>query len=83
MAQNGPRSSFWRILRWTPVALVVLAAIGLAVMRQDPTVYPLNFAEGLPLYFRNHDGPPMPEGGVRVEKGTAIATGATVQHTGK
>jgi len=51
--------------------------------RQDPTVYPLNFAEGLPLYFRDHDGPPMPEGGVRVEDGQPIATGATVQHIGK
>ncbi len=31
--------------------------------RQDPRIYPLNFAEGLPLYFRDHDGPAMPEGG--------------------
>jgi len=48
--------------------------------RQDPTVFPLNFAEGLPLYFRDHDGPPMPEGGVRVEDGKAVATGPVVQH---
>ena len=51
--------------------------------RQDPTVYPINFAEGLPLYFRDHDGPPMPEGGVRMENGKPVATGATVQHIGK
>lgn len=51
--------------------------------RQDPTLYPINFAEGLPLYFRDHDGPPMPEGGVRVENGKLVATGATVQHIGK
>ena len=41
------------------------------------------FAEGLPLYFRDHDGPPMPEGGVRVENGKKIATGVTVRHIGK
>jgi len=51
--------------------------------RQDPTVYPINFAEGLPLYFRDHDGPPMPEGGYRVEGDQAIATGDLVQHLGK
>jgi len=51
--------------------------------RQDPTIYPLNFAEGLPLYFRDHDGPPMPEGGVQNENGNLVAIGATVQHVGK
>lgn len=51
--------------------------------RQDPTVYPINFAEGLPLYFRDHDGPPMPEGGVRVEGDVAVALGPTVQHVGR
>lgn len=50
--------------------------------RQDPRLYPLNFAEGLPLYFRDHDGAPMPEGGVRVENGKPIATGDLVRHTG-
>jgi hypothetical protein len=48
--------------------------------RQDPTEFPINFANGLPLYFRDHDGPPMPEGGVRVEDGQTIAVGAVVQH---
>jgi hypothetical protein len=51
--------------------------------RQDPTVYPVNFAEGLPLYFRDNDGPPMPEGGYRLEGDKAIATGDLVQHIEK
>jgi hypothetical protein len=48
--------------------------------RQDPAQYPVNFAEGLPLYFRDHDGPRMPEGGVEERDGKSIATGATVHH---
>lgn len=48
--------------------------------RQDPVVYPINFAEGLPLYFRDHDGPPMPEGGFEMVDGAPVVTGATVQH---
>jgi len=51
--------------------------------RQDPAVFPVNFAEGLPLYFRDHDGPPMPVGGVKFEGDTATAIGDTVQHIGK
>ncbi len=51
--------------------------------RQDPTVFPINFAEGLPLYFREHDGAPMPVGGIKVEGDTIIATGDIVQHIGK
>ena len=51
--------------------------------RQDPTVYPLNFAEGLPLYFRDHNGPPMPIGGILVQGETITATGDLVQHIGK
>jgi hypothetical protein len=50
--------------------------------RQDPTVYPVNFAEGLPLFFRNHDGPPLPEGGIRNENGKLSAAGMTVRHRG-
>lgn len=49
---------------------------------QDPTVNPINFAEGLPLYFRDHDGPPMPVGGITLEGDVVIATGDTVQHIG-
>jgi hypothetical protein len=51
--------------------------------RQDPTVNPINFAEGLPLYFRDHDGPPMPVGGIRFENGNTIAIGDVVQHIGE
>lgn len=50
--------------------------------RQDPNLYPLNYAEGLPLYFRDHDGPPMPQGGVRIENGQPVALGDTVRHVG-
>jgi len=57
--------------------------IHIHLQRQDPAIYPINFAEGLPLYFRDHDGPPMPEGGVRDENGILVAFGATVQHIGK
>ena len=48
--------------------------------RQDPTVFPLNFAEGLPLYFRDHDGDPMPVGGLSIEGEKVEAIGDTVQH---
>jgi hypothetical protein len=48
----------------------------------DPSVYPLNFAEGLPLFFRGHDGAQMPVGGVLIEGETATATGDRVQHIG-
>ena len=51
--------------------------------RQDPVVYPGDLAEGLPLYFRDHDGQPMPVGGIRMENGKLVATGETVQHIGK
>ena len=51
--------------------------------RQDPNLYPLNFAEGLPLYFRDHDGPPMPLGGVVMDGDAVVLTGDTVKHVGK
>lgn len=51
--------------------------------RQDPNLFPLNFAEGLPLYFRDHDGPPMPVGGFKLDGETVILTGDEVQHIGK
>ena len=50
--------------------------------RQDPRRSIVNFAEGLPLYFRDHDGDPMPEGGVAKRDGKWIPTGAIVQHVG-
>ena len=51
--------------------------------RQDPNVFPLNFAEGLPLYFRDHDGPPMPVGGFKMDGDVVTLLGDTVQHIGK
>ncbi len=50
--------------------------------RQDPRLYPVNFAEGLPLYFRDHDGAPMPEGGLSLSDGVVTPTGAIVRHLG-
>ena len=50
--------------------------------RQHPDFAEGALAEGLPLYFRGHDGPPMPEGGFRVEAGRAVPKGAVVRHTG-
>lgn len=50
--------------------------------RQDPAVFPLNFAEGLPLYFRDHDGAAMPQGGIRVDGDVVTPIGDVVQHTG-
>lgn len=51
--------------------------------RQDPTVFPINFAEGLPLYFRDHDGQAMPVGGVRFEGETIIPEGDLITHIGR
>ena len=48
--------------------------------RQDPKEYPINFAEGLPLYFRGHDGPAMPRGGVEIDGDAVTFTGDQVQH---
>jgi hypothetical protein len=50
--------------------------------KEDPRLYPVNFAEGLPLYFRDTDGDPMPLGGIAVRDGKPVATGALVQHVG-
>ncbi len=50
--------------------------------RQDPAEVPVGFAEGLPLYFRDHDGEPMPEGGLEERDGKAVTVGATVRHVG-
>jgi hypothetical protein len=36
---------------------------------------------GLPLYFRNHNGPPMPIGGFKKIKGRIVAVGSVVRHT--
>jgi hypothetical protein len=52
------------------------------VQRQDPRGRPIHFSEGLPLFFRDHDGAPMPLGGIDVVDGRAIATGAVIRHVG-
>ncbi|MBI5934665.1 MAG: M23 family metallopeptidase [Chloroflexi bacterium] len=51
--------------------------------RQDPNLFPLNFAEGLPLYFRDHDGAPMPVGGFEMDGETVILKGDVVRHIGE
>lgn len=50
--------------------------------RQDPLGRPLNFSEGLPLFFHHHDGAAMPTGGVAIVDGKRSATGAVVRHVG-
>jgi len=50
--------------------------------RQDPKGRPINFAEGLPLYFRDHEGSPMPEGGVETHEGKTVWLGDVVTHLG-
>lgn len=50
--------------------------------RQDPKNRPLNFSEGLPLYFRDHDGEAMPKGGLEIRDGEIVLTGAIVRHLG-
>lgn len=51
--------------------------------RQNPAEFPINFAEGLPLYFRDHNGPAMPRGGVKIEGEKVTALGDVVQHIGQ
>jgi hypothetical protein len=48
--------------------------------RQDPATHPVGFAEGLPLFFRDHGGDRMPHGGISEQNGRPVATGAVVQH---
>lgn len=53
------------------------------VQRQDPKKYPVNLAEGLPLFFRDHDGAPMPRGGFEIVGGKIVLRGDKVRHLGK
>lgn len=48
--------------------------------RQDPGGERGDFAEGLPLYFRDHGGDPMPVGGFETRDGAEVPTGAVVRH---
>jgi hypothetical protein len=40
----------------------------------------VNLAEGLPLYFRDHDGKPMPEGGIAIHGESFELIGDVVTH---
>jgi hypothetical protein len=51
--------------------------------RQTPAAVRFGIAEGLPLYFRDHDGEPMPTGGLEERDGKIVAIGATVRHVGR
>ncbi len=42
----------------------------------------LGFGEGLPLYFRDHDGEPMPVGGVEMDGEEVTFVGDRVRHVG-
>ena len=48
--------------------------------REDPRVVIPGLAEGLPLYFRDHDGDPMPEGGLKLVDGREVPKGPILQH---
>jgi hypothetical protein len=50
--------------------------------RQHPDFGEGVLAEGLPLYFRDHDGAAMPEGGFVEVEGRAAPKGAVVRHKG-
>jgi len=50
--------------------------------REHPKDVPMNFAQGLPLYFRDHSGPPMPVGGLAMKDGRITALGDIIQHQG-
>jgi hypothetical protein len=51
--------------------------------RINPEVWPNGFGEGLPLYFRDQDGPLMPEGGYQVVDNEAIPLGPVVKNLAK
>ncbi|MNC50832.1 Peptidase family M23 [compost metagenome] len=46
--------------------------------RQDPSTTNMFMAEGLPLYFRDIDGPTMPEGGIHEQDGKSIPQGQAI-----
>ncbi|MDR0269160.1 M23 family metallopeptidase [Paenibacillus sp.] len=46
--------------------------------RQDPSKTNMFLAEGLPLYFRDIDGPAMPSGGMRLKEGKEVPVGDTI-----
>ncbi|WP_439742101.1 M23 family metallopeptidase [Bacillus pseudomycoides] len=46
--------------------------------RQNPFNTSMFLSEGLPLYFRDIDGPAMPKGGVRMENGNEVPVGDVI-----
>ena len=46
--------------------------------RQDPSKTSIFLSEGLPLYFREVEGPSMPEGGIRIENGKEVPIGDVI-----
>lgn len=46
--------------------------------RQNPAKTNMFMSEGLPLYFRDIDGPPMPEGGIQEQDGKSIPKGKVI-----
>lgn len=53
-----------------------------ATLNVDLLLILVQVGAGIAGVFRDHDGLPMPEGGVRIENGYPIGIGATVQHLG-
>ena len=51
--------------------------------RQHPKDVRMNFAEGLPLYFRDHGGPAMPSGGLTLDGEQIVAIGDIIEHRGR
>lgn len=47
--------------------------------RQDPSKTSIFLSEGLPLYFRDIEGPSMPKGGVQVMNGKEVPVGDTIR----
>lgn len=50
--------------------------------RQNPATTNMFLSEGLPLYFRDIDGPSMPKGGVHIKDGIEVPVGDVVSPTG-
>ena len=51
--------------------------------RQHPKDVRMNFAEGRPLYFRDHGGPAMPSGGLTHDGEQIVAIGDIIEHRGR
>ena len=51
--------------------------------RQHPKDVRMNFADGLPLYFRDHGGAAMPKGGLKLDGEQIVAIGDVIGHQGR